>query len=281
MRIVLTNKSERMAFMPQTPDFTLAETFFNILPKGAKNPVFSASAAELLKPETMDELLEQGRAGLRGFGLDIAVSLVGLAFFNLPATVMAYMSLYGQVLDLSLNRLTVQLEIDGDRCYIVFKPDEVRWTELPGDGRDEAYARALKELLRGTVNPVVEMVAARGGFKPDLIWNQYGARMISILDYILQRVEDEASKETFRCDYERLLCGLPAETFNRGKNPYIHEPRYVESPYKPGDSIVIRSSCCMWYRRENGEKCYNCPLLTDEQREEKKLRILREREHSA
>ncbi|WP_275901445.1 (2Fe-2S)-binding protein [Cohnella algarum] len=30
---------------------------------------------------------------------------------------------------------------------------------------------------------------------------------------------------------------------------------------------MIRSACCMYYCREGGEKCFNCPRLTPDERE--------------
>ncbi|PYI51851.1 (2Fe-2S)-binding protein [Paenibacillus flagellatus] len=266
--------------MNAEPDLSLAATYFHISAAGSADPVYETPATDLLKPATMDDLLRRGRGLLNGLGLDIAVSFVGLAFFGVPATVHTYMWQYDRVLDLSLGNLTVQLEAHGDHAHLVLKIGEVRWRELPADGREAAIVGELDTLFRETVNPIVETAAATAGFKPDLIWNQFGARMISVADFLVRRAPDEAMKSKYEADLALLVRGLPPETFNRRKNPYDHRPRYVESPYKPGETIVVRSSCCMWYRRENGVKCFNCPILSDEQRAEMKTRIEAERKAS-
>nr|WP_279590354.1 (2Fe-2S)-binding protein [Paenibacillus lupini] len=36
----------------------------------------------------------------------------------------------------------------------------------------------------------------------------------------------------------------------------------------------MHSSCCMYDRRENGTKCYTCPRMTSDEREERKSEIL-------
>jgi ferric iron reductase protein FhuF len=261
-------------------DISLADKYFHITAGGSEHPVFSIPAAQLLLPDTMDDMLRRGRDMLNGLGMDIAVSFLGLAFFGIPAAVHTFMWQYGHILDLSLDNLTVQLESHHDHAHLVLKIDEVRWKKLPDAGRDEAIVAELTRLFRHTVCPVIEAAAARAGFKPDLVWNQFGARMVSVSDFIAQHAPNESLKEKYRHDLA-LLHSLEADVFNRRKNPYEHNPRYVESPYKPEEKVIIRSSCCMWYRRENGVKCYTCPILSESQREEMKCQIRDKREHSA
>ncbi|TMV45676.1 hypothetical protein FE783_28760 [Paenibacillus mesophilus] len=261
-------------------DISLADKYFHITPNGCEHPVFSVPAAQLLKPDIMKDLLSRGRDMLKGLGLDIAVSFTGLAFFGIPAAVHTYMWQYDHVLDLSLGNLTVQLETHDDHAHLVLKIDEVRWKPLPETGRDEAIITELTGLFLHTVTPVVEAAASCAGFKPDLIWNQFGARMISVNDYVARHAPNEALKEKYMHD-RALLLALAPDMFNRRKNPYVHTPRYIESPYKAEEKLIVRSSCCMWYRKENGVKCYTCPILNETQREEMKCKIREKSGHSA
>lgn len=261
-------------------DISLAAKYFHITPNGCEQPLVSFPAERLLEPQTMDDLLGQGRDLLKGLGLEIAVSFLGLAFFGIPAAVHTFMWQYDHILDLSLGNLTVQLEKHDSHAHLVFRINELKWTKLPENGRDEAIVSALGELFRHTVNPVIETAAARAGLKPDMVWNQFGARMASVKDFIAAQAPNEALKQS----YERhlaLLLALAPEVFNRRKNPYVHTPRYIESAYKPGERVIVRSSCCMWYRRENGVKCYTCPMLSDTQREEMLQNIRDKQEHPA
>ncbi|WP_158606770.1 (2Fe-2S)-binding protein [Paenibacillus ginsengarvi] len=260
----------------QTLDFSLAETYFHISPRGSDNPLFETPAVSLLQPQTMDSLLSLGRDMLRGLDLTISGSFLGLAFFGLPAAVLSFMYQYDGVLDLSLDNLTAQVESHGDHPHLVLKINEVRLKQLPETGRNEAMARELAELFRHSVTPVIELACARIGCKPDLVWNQFGSRMISVNEFILQRAASEAMKDKYRQHYE-LLVSLAPEEFNHRKNPYVHKPRYIESAYDPQKQVLVRSSCCMWYRKENGVKCYTCPILKDTQREQMKLELREQR----
>lgn len=266
--------------MRPTYDISLAKKFFHITPDGAEQPIYELPARDLLQPETMTDLLQRGRSMLNGYGLDIAVSFLGLAFFGIPAAVHTFMFQYNSILDLSLDNVTAQLEAHDDHPHLILKINEVRWRELPATGKEEAIIGELTALFRHTVNPIVETAAACAGFKPDIIWNQFGSRMISVSDFVAKHLPTELAKQQYRQHME-ILTRLTPDVFNRRKNPYVHNARYIESAYNPEEKVIIRSSCCMWYRRENGVKCYTCPLLNDAQREETKVRLLEKRGTSA
>lgn len=221
----------------------------------------------------MLEVLNRGSVLLKGIGLELAVSFLGLATFGLAATKQYVMSKYNRVLDLSLENLTIQLEAHGDYAHVVFKMQELKWIDLPVLGREEAVLAEWKHYFEATINPLVEAATGAAGLKPAMIWNQHGTRMTYMMDFLRPLFMEGSERQTLEEDY-LLLTGLPAETFNlRRKNPFEHIPCYVDSPYQPGKQVIIRSSCCMYYRRENGVKCYTCPILKDEERVEMKLRI--------
>lgn len=259
---------------------SVAERFFHISPRGADAPVFSVPAAKLLQPETMAEALRCSAGLLKAFELDLPASHIGLGFFGLCAFAQMAISQYNRVPDLALANITFQFEQHDDHAHAVFKLGELRWKELPETDRETAVMREWVALYQYTINPVLAAVAAGAGVKPDLVWNQYGARMAFARDFVLEHEPREAVKAQFVRDYE-LLLGLPGDVFGRRKNPFVHEPVYIESPYKPGQNVMIRSSCCMYYRRENGEKCYNCPILKSEDRERLRRKIEAERNNTA
>jgi len=262
-------------------DLSLFEEHFHISAKGCEFPVLSVPAAELLEEARMREALARGAELVKGIGLELAVSFLGLAFFGLAATKQIVMSQYGKILDLSLDNLTVQLEPHGDHAHVVFKYSELKWTDLPEEGRDHAVREEWTRYFAETINPLVESAARAAGLKPPIIWNQYGARIAYVMDYLREIIPEEATKQRIEADY-LLLRGLPGAMFNLRKNPFAHEPCYIDSPYKPGEQVIIRSACCMYYKRENGTKCYNCPLLKDGERAEMKLKIeAKLKEHTA
>ena len=255
-----------------TMDLSLFEEHFHISASGCEHPLLSVPAAELLDEKRMREALELGSSLTKGVGLELAVSFIGISFFGLAATKQIVMSQYGKILDLSLDNLTVQLEAHDDHAHVIFKYNELKWTDLPAEGRDEAIRAEWTRYFAETMNPLIEAAARAAGLKPALIWNQYGARIAYVMEYLRGIVPEGALRRTMEDDC-LLLAGMPGETFNRRKNPYVHTPVYIDSPYEPGGQIMIRSACCMYYKRENGTKCYTCPILKEQDRAEMKLLI--------
>jgi ferric iron reductase protein FhuF len=256
-------------------DFSLVEAYFHISPKGTANSVYSVCASALLQPKTSDEVLRRCAELLKALTLQLPASFVGLSFFNLCAALQLVLSQSNRLLDLSLDNLVFQIKPDGDYVQGCFRIVKTRWEELPAEGeqRNAVLLKRLTAFYQGTITPVVEAFAARAGVKPDLIWNQFGARMASLLDYVNEHEQREDVRNRFADDYALLAGALPPSVFNRRRNPFAHAPRYLDSPYRPGEKIMMRSSCCMYYCRIGGEKCYNCPRLTERQRAEMRAKI--------
>lgn len=262
-------------------DLTFAEQHFHISTKGSDHPLLSIAATELLQPERMKELLQKGSLLVKGIGLELAVSFVGLAFFGLAATKQVVMSQYNRILDLSLDNLTIQLESHGDHAHVVLKISELKWADLPLKDREAAIRIEWTKYFAYTMNPLIEAAAGAAGLKSAIIWNQYGARIAYLMDYLSQIITDGPMRELIKSDYN-LLASMPGDTFGRRKNPFDYTPCYIDSPYKSGTQMMIRSACCMYYKREDGVKCYSCPILKDEERAQLKLKIeAAQQEHSA
>lgn len=259
-------------------DFRLAEEHFHISDKGSDNPIFSVPAAELLERDTMREFLRLIKEAVRGIGFELALSDAGLSFFGLAATKQYAMSLYDRVVDLSLSNLTIQLESHGDHTHVVFKVGEWRWTDLPAAGRETAVAAEWNDYFAGTMNPLIEAAASAVDLKPDLIWNQYGTRILYMMQFLQGLLPAGPVVRRFEADFA-LLRELPASTFNRRrKNPYDHTPKWIENPLNTEEKWMIRSACCMYYRKEDSRKCYTCPILKEEAREARKLEMIAEHE---
>jgi ferric iron reductase protein FhuF len=251
----------------------IAEDFFHISTKGSDNPLLSIAATEILHHERMTEVLQNGASLVKGIGLEIGVSFLGLAFFGLVATKQIVMSEYNRVLDLSLDNMTIQLESHGDHAHVCFKITELKWADLPAEGRTAAITSEWKSYFAQTINPLIEATSGAAGLKPAMIWNQYGARNAYMTDYMKGIIPEGPMRQQFEDDF-LLLTGMPAETFNlKRNNPFEHTACYIDSPYEAGKQVMMRSACCMYYRREGGEKCYTCPILKEEDRAQLKLKI--------
>lgn len=255
-------------------DFTLLRSFYHISPEGADHPSFEMPAADFLHPDKAREaMLELGKL-YRAVGMELPVSFTGMTFFNLCMTRLLANAQSDRPLRLALTDLTFQLEQHDDHAHAGYRVDKLVGLEPPEDPRlRESFGRdSWIGLFRDTITPAVEAVAAAAGYKPAMIWNQFGAQIHSVRQYVHDYLgaQQPGLPELFDREF-RLLESLPAEAFNRSRNPFVHTPRYIDNPWSPPEGrYILRSACCMYDRRENGEKCYNCPNMRPEEREERR-----------
>ncbi|GFZ81378.1 hypothetical protein GCM10008018_28840 [Paenibacillus marchantiophytorum] len=110
--------------------------------------------------------------------------------------------------------------------------------------------------------------------KPDMIWNQYAARLTFAQDFLLGQPLPAEMKERYLNGYKVLTQGITADVFGRRRNPFLHlKPIYLDSPNEEGKKVLMRSSCCMYNCREGGELCYTCPKRTEKDRLEMKEKL--------
>ncbi|KRF03117.1 hypothetical protein ASG89_23535 [Paenibacillus sp. Soil766] len=249
-------------------DFSLVEMYFHISPKGMEEPLLHIPARQLLDGPVMLDVLQQGQTLLRGKGLDISASYLGLTLFNLVATIHLFLAQYNQWLDLELDHLALQVENHGDHSHVGYQIVNVQWKEVPTEDRDLFIELEMRKLFSTLIGPVITVVAEQAKVNQAMIWNQFAARMTFVRDYVLENDPRPHVCEQFSADYEVLTKQFTADVFGRKVNPFVHEPKYIDSPYHEGKKVLIRSSCCMYYRREEGTKCFSCPILKDSQREE-------------
>lgn len=255
-------------------DFSLTERFFNISPGGASDPSFEMPASNWHLPSEAFLALHTAGRMYKAFGLTLPASFAGITLFNLVFTKLLFLAKHDRLLDLDLGNLDFQLGIRNGYVFLGYRIREVRFAELPLSGREQALEEHWRAYFADQINPAVDTMAAGAGVKPDLIWNQFGGRLAAMREYMAETESDAAF--TDRLDRESEVLGerLRPEAFGRRKNPFHHRPRYVDNPWKPGGETMLRSACCMYDCREGGEKCYNCPRLTPEERERMKETIL-------
>lgn len=254
-------------------DFSLVEMYFHISPKGMEEPLLHIPAPQLLDGDVMLNILQQGQALLRGKGLDISASYLGLTLFNLVATTHLFLAQYNQWVDLELDRLALQVENHGDHAHVGFQIVDLQWKEVPTEDRDLFIELEMRKLFSNLIGPVIMVIAEQAKVNQAMIWNQFAARMTFVRDYVLENDPRPQVREQFTADYEVLTKQLTPDVFGRKVNPFVHEPKYIDSPYHEGKKILMRSSCCMYYRREEGTKCFSCPILKDSQRQEMFIEI--------
>ncbi|REE80150.1 ferric iron reductase FhuF-like transporter [Paenibacillus taihuensis] len=266
-----------MATNRDTIDFKALESLYiKLSPEGSATASFELAAFDLLHMEPAREALQFSGRIYKATGSELAASLIGTTLFRLCAASMVIMARHDVLVDLSIDNLVLQIDDNGDWAGFGFQIREVRTTSLPEDAaaRETFVREALTQMFEQTITPAIQAVAAAGGVKPGVIWSQAGSAMISFSSTFAVKESDEQVIERFKQFQSILTEQLSGELFASRRNPFMHNPRYIDSPYQAGGKLIIRSGCCMFYCRENGEMCYNCPKMTPEQREERRLKIV-------
>jgi len=253
-------------------DFTLVETYFHISPKGAAHPLLELPATDFYDKDIANATLIKAGEMVQATGMQLAASFVGMSFFNLCITNLFFAAQYNRYLDLSLHNLTYQLEKHDDHAHLGFKINELRWTDVPTDEqeRKQFLEHAFRKNFIDEINGIVEAVAISADVKSAMIWNQVGGQLFSVIDFLKHNMNDQTLLANVERDLDVIL-GFSADVFNRKRNPFVHKPRFLDNPWSPeGPQLIFRSSCCMYDCRVDGEKCYTCPRMLPEEREERR-----------
>ena len=187
----------------------------------------------------------------------LPASAIGMSLFNLIAAQMIIQSTYNQQLDMNLGNIDLQVKLFGHFPVLYVKIKNC--TLQPSS--------PIKNLVHDLDEPI-SIIAKAAGVKPSLIYNQFGGRAAQIAQAFLQHEKNENVQATFNS----LLNQLKNDDYYE-KNPFHYEPKFIDNPYNPGTKMMIRSSCCMFYRKKGGKKCYNCPTLSQQARNKMKEEI--------
>ncbi|WP_229106662.1 hypothetical protein [Paenibacillus sp. 1001270B_150601_E10] len=158
---------------------------------------------------------------------------------------------------LDMEELTLQISNPQGMARIGLKLNSFRFQNLPDRDAETVILKSWEDDFQTWIAPIIESITSAAKRKPDLIWNQFGAHILSMRHFIA-RMETRENVIAKLDQGIALLRQLPGAVFNRKRNPFQHQPRLIDSPYEPGATMIIRSSCCMYDKRENGRRCYNC-----------------------
>lgn len=264
-------------------DFSLVEMYFHISPEGMEEAVFQLPAAEFRNKEAMQIALAAGGQMVQATGNELAASFIGTSLCNACSVMLLMAAQYNRLLDLSMNNLTLQVELHDDHAHLGYKIESLRWQDLPQE--EPAWSGFLlarmTDYITNEVVPAVEAIAEHAGVKNAMIWSQYAYQLAFVRDFVQENEPRQEVLARFLRGYELVTEGIPAEAFNRKRNPFLMtSPRFVDNPWEPEKPIMLRSSCCMYNCRVGGEKCYNCPKMTHDEREIRKAQVLAELEKS-
>ncbi|WP_270170899.1 (2Fe-2S)-binding protein [Paenibacillus sp. SYP-B4298] len=263
--------------MNEGMDWMLIEQNLNISPTGAAEPLAELPAAMLLDHEQARTMLEQAGAAVRADGLVLPASFAGLSVYYLFAASIIMMAQSNRLPDLSMDNLTLQLERYGDDHahlrYLVHRPSGQELPEEP-EAMEAFVEQEVTRYIQEVMVPLVEGIAEAAGVKSAMIWNQFSGQYTYLNKLFFMQVQDVQAQARFERIYDLILNRVSPEVFGRRRHPFVHKPRYIDNPANSEEKWMIRSSCCMYYARENGRKCFTCPKMTPSELEERKQELL-------
>jgi ferric iron reductase protein FhuF len=258
-------------------DWTVVKMYYHISPEGAEHPMYEIPATSFFDPAILQEALRLSGETVQANSKALPASFIGTSICKVSIVQLLFVSMYNRLLDMYPDNINYQVEMHDDHAHLGYKIKELRSVAVPTelDERKAFLLQHWEEYFTNFVTPAVELIAAAGDLKPDAIWQQFSGHLKMTQDFIADHMNMPQLTEQFLADGKLLAEFLDPVLFNRRRNPYyLQNPRYVENPYKLEEKWLMHSSCCMYDRRENGTKCYTCPRMTNEEREERKCEIL-------
>ncbi|MHA7963290.1 hypothetical protein ACX93W_04020 [Paenibacillus sp. CAU 1782] len=262
----------------QPLDFSMIHSFYRISPQGVEHPEHQLPAADILNAATCRETLHYFEKATLSHGLLYPASMIGRTMFYLSTATLYFLSMNNVFVHFRLQDLTLQFEKHGDYYHLGYRIDELTLHPIAAEGeaRERDIAEGWAAFISGTAVPFIRAVAETAEFKPDMIWNQFGSGLHSVRDYVIGQISLPHFVEQIH-KQSAILESLPGELFERRRNPFSHTPKLIENPFQQSESkLIVRSACCFNDRKEGGVKCYTCPLLSTDEREQRKAEILAE-----
>ena len=254
-------------------DFSIVKRYYHISPEGADHPFYEIPAERLLDPDSLKTTLRTCGEVVQATSDALPASFMGTTLCKLTLIQLLFAAQHDQFIDLSPGSLIFQLEMHDDHPHIGFKINSMHTEEIPREERQAFLAERWTAAYQAFITPAVKAFAAASGLKPEAIWQQFGGQLTYLRDFLAANERREAVIGKFD-QGGRWLAELDGALFEQRRNPFKHNPRYVENPFKPGEQWLLHSSCCLYDRRENGRKCYTCPRMTDDEREARKREML-------
>ncbi|WP_342553143.1 (2Fe-2S)-binding protein [Paenibacillus sp. FSL R7-0652] len=257
-------------------NYTWLEQYGRISTSPASNPVYDILLASLRDTAQADDMLKVYNEHLRADSLRTAAVyfmhsvrglLLGIHYMN---------SMCDTMLDISLDNIRLQLVVqDG---YPAFHFQLLDGTEHvhpapPGKNEHESAAAGLarKAMLTAyygeQLRPLIEGAAEAGGANTGQMWAQLASILTWFKTMAVQMDITEDERKAVIQGYEHVIT-MPPEILGLRKNLLHFKPVEIDSPYQPGEKMLMKSTCCLHYKVYGGQDyCYSCPKLSKAERQ--------------
>jgi ferric iron reductase protein FhuF len=117
----------------------------------------------------------------------------------------------------------------------------------------------FKRLFEGHLSPLFEQFQAVTKVSPKILWGNLGAGIFAFYATLSESAGDRAALTD---DSTALLDNPYNKWIAPGKNP-LYQPVVLRHFNEAGltEPVRVRTSCCLWYKVPQAQKCAACPLL--------------------
>ncbi|WP_411342458.1 (2Fe-2S)-binding protein [Paenibacillus sp. WLX1005] len=250
------------------PDWEQLRQQFYIVNEPQPDVLYRIPFVELATPQGMKSFLEDYAPRLGAPDLVPAATFFCSWLTGLPLAVQYYLSVHQTAMRLSLQQLTLNVYMSGAYCQFAFEADTL-WLEPVSGDRDLLRYHTVAAMYEDILRPLLESMAAVTGEHVRMLWRQIPARYYYFVQLWQQQME-EPVRIRLEQDLNYVLNELPADVFALSRNPLRVPPRYTDNLERSGQ-VLIRSACCLYHKMDGGEYCFNCPKVSEDVREERRL----------
>lgn len=245
--------------MTQILDFTQVENLLRISPKEPETAILSMPAVDLLQQENVRLVLNTYGETVKAIGDLLPASFLGVTLCNFCLTQFVFNVKDHIFLDLSPENLVFYLENKGTYHQFGYQLTNTVFRDIPYENEEEFLLENWEEFITEQILPLLNSITTTARIKNSLVFNQFGSQFSYAQNMIATSFTDEEILKRLDIYSEILTEKLSPDTFGVRKNPFKHTPCFIENPSNKEEKWMVRSGCCWWDKRENGEKCVVCP----------------------
>ncbi len=232
--------------------------------------------SELSHKKIMNEFIDLYSTKIKGVNSDVVATYFCSAYGWFLSSLQYIMSVFDTTYNTLLANIELQIYFDEDEKYygICFRIVDQKEIFLTGF-REGWRSTTLEQLYAKNVVPLVELLHQATSVRKRELYGQLAIGLYNGHDLNMKLAKSKEQKEIVQKDFSFLTKELGNHLFGMPKNPLDISFKLIESPREKGVMIKLKPSCCLYYQTEGATtKCYDCPRMSEEERAERKKRIL-------
>lgn len=146
---------------------------------------------------------------------------------------------------------------------VVYRPrcevPELAQAARPVGSLPELHRAVFQSLFEEHITPLFDRWQAVTGVSKKILWGNLGVGIYSFYSFLAETLDCPAAHTE---DGPALLDTVENELIAPGRNP-LYQPILLRPSLDPNDSnlMQLRTTCCLWYKVPQAEKCHSCPLI--------------------